>query len=208
MLNDNVSPYLNSSIKKILDVFCCVFLFISSFPFMVVVGFILVITQGRPLFFVQERIGKDGKRFRMYKFRTMRVGAENEQNKYKNLNEANGPVFKIRNDPRFVGIGKWLSHSGLDELPQLYNVLRGDMSLVGPRPLPTYEHESVSKRCPWRTSVKPGIVSLWVIDGSHSLSFDAWMKKDRYYMSYASLTLDLRIIWNLCWAIPGMIMGR
>lgn len=131
------------------------------------------------LFFIQERAGKDGKVFRMYKFRTMYPGAEKDQERYRHFNEANGPVFKIHNDPRFTKIGRWLARTGLDELPQIINVIKGEMVLVGPRPLPPSEEKKIPAK--WRMkrrSVKPGITSSWVVSGGHTLKFREWMELD------------------------------
>ena len=124
-----------------------------------------------------------GKIFKMFKFRTMRNGSEKNKNKLLDRNEANGPVFKIWNDPRFTGIGKLLSHSGLDELPQLFNVVIGDMKVVGLRPLPVGEERQVEvfyRKI--RESVKPGIISPWIFGGYHKLSFKKWMEEDKKYV--------------------------
>ena len=151
--------------------------------------------MGRELFFIQERVGQNGKIFRMYKFRTMYPGAEHDQKKYLELNEADGPVFKIKNDPRFTKIGKWLARTGLDELPQIINVFKGEMSLVGPRPLPVGEEKKISKK--WRLrrrSVKPGIISSWVINGGHRRSFREWMEYDIKDISNRNLLYDTVIV--------------
>lgn len=124
----------------------------------------------------------------------MKTGSEKKQNRYKKLNVADGPVFKIFNDPRFTKIGKFLSTYGLDELPQLMNVLKNDMSIVGPRPLPVNEAEKLSEYQRVRQLVKPGITSLWVINGSHRLSFNEWMALDKKYVSYSSFGGDVSII--------------
>lgn len=127
----------------------------------------------------QVRVGKDGKPFLMFKFRTMCFGAEEEKSKYSYLNEADGPVFKIKNDPRFTKFGKILAYTGIDELPQLVNVLRGEMAIVGPRPLPIDEEIRIPLH--WRKkrrSVKPGITSSWAVNGAHGLSFKEWMELD------------------------------
>lgn len=132
-----------------------------------------------PILFSQNRVGKDGKIFCLYKFRTMRVGGEREQEKLRKLNEADGPVFKIKDDPRFTRFGKWLARTGLDELPQVINVFRGEMALVGPRPLPVNEEKLIPGR--WRQkrrSVRPGLTSSWVVQGGHNLSFSKWMELD------------------------------
>lgn len=119
--------------------------------------------------------------------------AESLQSKYKYRNEADGPVFKIQNDPRFTTMGKWLARSGLDELPQLFNIIKGDMAFVGPRPLPVNEASKIPKKYHKRFSVLPGITSLWVIKGTHNLSFDEWMKLDIEYINKKSLQHDLAI---------------
>ena len=120
--------------------------------------------------------------------------AEKLKNKYKRLNQADGPVFKIYDDPRFTKIGKILSKLGLDELPQLINVLKGEMSLVGPRPLPVDEAKKLTKEQKIREMVRPGITSTWVIEGSHRLSFKKWMQLDKEYVENATFLKDLKII--------------
>lgn len=147
------------------------------------------------LFFIQERVGQDGKIFRMYKFRTMRPGADKDQEKFWHLNEASGPVFKIKNDPRFTRIGKWLAQSGLDELPQIINILRGEMAMVGPRPLPPREECQIHSK--WRNrrrSVKPGLTSSWVVKGTHRLTFQQWMKLDMEDIEEKSFIHDTLVV--------------
>jgi len=144
---------------------------------------------------VQKRIGKDGEVFEMYKFRTMRVGAEKEKKKYLELNEVDGPVFKIINDPRFTKIGKFLAHTGLDELPQLYNVLGGEMAIVGPRPLPVKEESQIAEKYRYiRRTVLPGIISNWVLDGYHGMNFENWMRQDMRYIENRSFAGDLVLL--------------
>ena len=146
------------------------------------------------VFFKQPRTGKAGKTFEIVMFRTMYPGAHQDQEKFVKQNEADGPVFKIRNDPRFVGVGKQLARSGLDELPQLINVIKGDMSLVGPRPLPINEAKKLTNDQRIRELVKPGMTSSWVSEGAHNLSFAKWMKLDRIYVENASLAIDITIL--------------
>lgn len=147
------------------------------------------------ILFVHERIGKQGKPFRMYKIRTMYPGAEADGRQYSHLNEANGPVFKIRDDPRFTKIGKWLARSGLDELPQIINIFRGEMAIVGPRPLPTNEEAQIPEPIrSQRQSVKPGLTSSWVVEGSHSLSFCRWMELDIRDIERKSFLYDCVIV--------------
>jgi len=165
-------------------------------PMIIGIGLIVWLTSGFPVIFRQKRVGKNGKPFTMYKFRTMVVGAEKLKIKYSIYNEASGPAFKIRDDPRFTGVGKFLSHTGLDELPQLYNVLAGDMALFGPRPLPVAEEKKLK---PWqrkRENIFPGIISPWILDGYHKNSFDAWMKSDISYIQNKSFSYDTGLFFQ------------
>lgn len=165
-------------------------LFIVALPIMGVVALIIVLIDGFPVFYQQLRVGLGGKPFTMYKFRTMVHGAEAMQKRYALQNEADGPVFKIREDPRFTHFGKFLSHTGLDELPQLVNVIRGEMALFGPRPLPEEEAAKLTKRQQERHKIKPGIISPWIFEGYHSRPFDEWMKSDIAYANEKSLWYD------------------
>jgi lipopolysaccharide/colanic/teichoic acid biosynthesis glycosyltransferase len=172
----------------------CILIFFAASPLLVIVSFTLWVTQGFPIVFHQKRVGLGGRIFTIYKFRTMRVGAEHEQKTYRRLNEANGPVFKIHNDPRFTRVGKFLAHTGLDELPQLFNVLQGNMALIGPRPLPVAEAGKLKKWQQARNAIKPGIISPWIVEGYHSQAFDTWMKSDVAYIKKKSFSYDLTIV--------------
>ncbi|MEK9143325.1 MAG: sugar transferase [Patescibacteria group bacterium] len=162
------------------------FILIIAFPLMGIVAIFIVLVDGFPVLYRQRRIGKDGKPFTMYKFRTMVRGAEDLQKKYARKNEADGPVFKISDDPRFTKIGRFISHTGLDELPQLWNIWRGDMALFGPRPLPVVEACKLTKKQQERHRIKPGIISPWIFEGYHSRPFDEWMKSDIAYANEKS----------------------
>lgn len=190
------SAYNNSLVKRVFDLSFAFVVLILTSPLFVLVSLLIVVFSGLPIFFKQRRVGKGGKYFNIYKFRTMVVGAENLQRKFSNLNESDGPVFKISNDPRFTGFGKLLSKTGLDELPQFINIIKGDMSVVGPRPLPVYEANKLTKKDNLRTKIKPGITSTWVVGGSHRLSFKDWMRLDREYLQEASLTKDIAIVFS------------
>jgi lipopolysaccharide/colanic/teichoic acid biosynthesis glycosyltransferase len=168
-------------------------------PLMVVIAILIALSSGFPIVFIQKRIGKKGQPFAMYKFRTMVVNAEQKQKSLNKYNEASGPVFKIRNDPRFTSIGKWLSHTGLDELPQLFNVLKGDMQLIGPRPLPVAEAAQLKTWQKERETVKPGIISPWVLDGYHKKTFDEWMKSDIAYINRKSFFYDCQLFFSSVW---------
>lgn len=165
-------------------------------PFLAVCFIIIKLDSPGPFLFKQKRLGKDKKPFILYKMRTMVEGAERMKSKLKRQNEADGPVFKIRNDPRYTRPGKFLSHSGLDEIPQLINVLQGEMSLVGPRPLPVSEAKSVPDRYSARFSVLPGMTSSWIIEGSHNLTFIRWMKIDVAYAKNSSIYQDSVILFK------------
>lgn len=156
-------------------------LLVVSFPLQILLGILIVAGSGSPIFFRQKRIGKNGKPFMLYKFRTMVTDADGLKARYQKLNQADGPVFKIHSDPRFTPIGRFLSHTGLDELPQIWNVVRGDMALIGPRPLPVSESKKLASWMKERYAVKPGIISPWILEGYHRQSFDAWMKSDIAY---------------------------
>lgn len=164
-------------------------------PLMGLLSLAVWVFSGRPVFFKQKRRGKKGTDFWIYKFRTMRRGAEEEQKGLGRLNEVSGPVFKIRNDPRFTGVGKFLSHCGADELPQLVNVIKGEMALVGPRPLPVSEAEKIEDNYRGaRESVLPGIISPWIFGGYHQMKFDQWMTSDVEYVTNKSVWKDLIIL--------------
>jgi exopolysaccharide biosynthesis polyprenyl glycosylphosphotransferase len=161
-------------------------------------------TPGR-IFFVQERVGLNKRRFPMYKFRTMIDGAERMQTQLELRNEADGPVFKIKDDPRVTRVGRFLRKFSIDELPQLINVLRGDMSLVGPRPLPVRDYQGFDQdRQRRRFSVRPGLTCLWQIKGRSEVSFDHWMELDMQYIDHWSLWLDLKILVK---TIPAVLRG-
>jgi len=158
-----------------------------------------------PVFFVQERVGRNRRRFGTFKFRTMVEGAAQMQEALEPLNEAQGPVFKIRRDPRVTRLGKWLRRLSLDELPQLLNVLLGDMSLVGPRPLALRDADLIDVR--WhkrRFSVTPGLTCLWQIN-QRTPDFDAWVRSDIEYIDNWSLALDLKILAK---TVPAVISRR
>lgn len=169
-------------------------LFILFFPFILFLWVLIIFTSAGPFLFLQKRTGKNLKTFFIYKVRTMYKNSEKNKNKYSYLNEADGPVFKIRNDPRLSPIGKILSRTGLDEIMQLINVIKGDMSFVGPRPLPVYEAKKIPAKYNLRFSVKPGLTSLWIIRGAHSLTFSEWMESDLEYVKKKNPLLDMYII--------------
>jgi exopolysaccharide biosynthesis polyprenyl glycosylphosphotransferase len=164
------------------------------------------LTSPGAIFFRQSRAGKNGRPFTMYKFRSMDSDAEMRQAELAAFNQMDGPVFKIEKDPRVTKFGKFLRRTSLDELPQLFNVLKGEMSLVGPRPLPIYEVEQFASTAQRRRlSVKPGLTCLWQISGRNKIkNFDDWVQLDLRYIDNWSLMLDLEILLK---TIPVVILG-
>ena len=171
-----------------------------------IVALVIRITSPGPVIFRQQRAGKHGKPFIMYKFRSMSDDAEMRKAELEPFNQMNGPVFKVEDDPRITPFGRWLRRSSIDELPQLVNVLLGDMSLVGPRPLPIYEVEKFENTAQRRRlSVKPGLTCLWQISGRNQVKdFKDWVKLDLDYIDRWSLGLDFKILVR---TIPAVLMG-
>ena len=182
------------------QIFATLLLFFT-FPLWIIFYFLIKLTSSGPFLFRQKRLGKDKKPFVFYKFRTMVENAENLKPKIYHLNEADGPAFKIRNDPRYTKIGRFLAHSGLDEIPQLINVVKGEMAFVGPRPLPVSEANKVPKKYERRFSVLPGITCLWVVKGADHSSFKRWMELDLEYVKKKSFLYDLKIIILTVWML-------
>jgi lipopolysaccharide/colanic/teichoic acid biosynthesis glycosyltransferase len=184
---------LHNSRMKLLYVLGVIFVCVLAAPLGLGIGIYIMISSGLPIFYLQRRIGLNGIPFTIWKFRTMYQGADKKQKLLAKQNEAHGPVFKIRNDPRYTRVGRFLAHTGLDELPQLYNVLRGDMALIGPRPLPLAEARQLKSWQTKRHDVKPGIMSPWILEGYHAQTFDAWMKSDIDYIHKKSLRYDITL---------------
>lgn len=193
-------------IKGIIDRVGALILFILTLPLILVAAIGILLTSPGPVIFRQKRAGKHGKPFTMYKFRTMHTDAEMRQSELVAYNLMSGPVFKLENDPRITGFGKWLRKTSIDELPQLINVLQGTMSLVGPRPLPIYEvekFESSSQRR--RLSVKPGLTCLWQVEGRNTIKdFNDWVRLDLKYIDNWSVWLDLKILLK---TVPAVLFG-
>jgi exopolysaccharide biosynthesis polyprenyl glycosylphosphotransferase len=182
-------------LKRSIDLFGCVSGLIVLSPVFLILALLVKVTSRGPVFFAQDRCGLGGGVFRFYKFRTMVVGAEQQKAQLAHLNEMKGPVFKIRQDPRVTRLGAVLRRTSLDELPQLWNVLRGDMSLVGPRPPTVDEVELYNAHQARRLAVVPGITGLWQVSGRNALpDFDVWLELDIRYVESWSLWLDLRIL--------------
>ncbi len=192
-------------LKRVIDIGVAFFLLILFLPIIPVVTLLILLDSPGPIFFKQKRVGKNGKVFNFYKFRSMVSGAEKVIGSLRPLSGVDGPVFKIKDDPRITHVGRFLRRSSLDELPQLINVLRGDMSVVGPRPnLPS----EVSQYQPWqkrRLDVVPGITCFWQIAGRSHIGFQEWMRLDLEYVRKRSLTTDLKIMFK---TVPAVIARK
>jgi exopolysaccharide biosynthesis polyprenyl glycosylphosphotransferase len=192
--------------KQLMDFIGALFLLIALSWLFVILAILIKLTSPGPVFFRQQRSGLNGAPFTLYKFRTMGTNAEQFKHELEAMNEMSGPVFKVTNDPRVTPIGKWLRRYSLDELPQLYNVLRTEMSLVGPRPLPVDEvkrFDNLAHRR--RLSVKPGLTCLWQISGRNQISdFKDWVRLDLEYIDNWSLWLDLKILIR---TVPAVLIG-
>jgi exopolysaccharide biosynthesis polyprenyl glycosylphosphotransferase len=188
-------------LKPLLDHVLAMLILIVTLPLWLLIAVAITVDSPGPVFYVQERLGLNGRPFRFYKFRSMYANAEQRLRELGPLNEVDGPVFKMRNDPRITAVGRLLRRTSADELPQLLNVLRGDMSLVGPRPPLPDEVERYRPRDGLRLTVKPGITCLWQIRGRSDCTFDQWMEYDQEYISRLSLGLDLSILVRTAWAV-------
>ncbi|MDB6108649.1 MAG: exopolysaccharide biosynthesis polyprenyl glycosylphosphotransferase [Pedosphaera sp.] len=195
-----------SVIKQVFDVVVAFVAVVVGSPVFVIIGSLIKLNSPGPILFRQQRCGLNGQPFTILKFRTMETNAEQRQAELAAMNEMSGPVFKITNDPRITSIGRFLRKFSLDELPQLFNVLRGEMSMVGPRPLPVDEvkrfDDFAHRR---RLSVKPGLTCLWQISGRNNVSdFRDWVRLDLEYIDNWSLWLDVKILWR---TIPIVLIG-
>lgn len=200
------SPEMNWQlvVKRSIDVAISAVLLVLFSPLFAVVSVLVKMTSRGPIFFKQQRVGYNGRIFSCLKFRTMVENAEALREALLGSNELSGPVFKIRNDPRVTRIGRFLRKTSMDELPQLINVLLGDMSLVGPRPPIPSEVDQYDLDTLRRLSMKPGITCIWQVNGRNSISFEKWMDLDRQYIDQWSLSLDFKILAK---TIPAVLRG-
>ena len=172
-------------------------------PVIVVVACAVKFTSKGPIFFSQKRVGKNGKIFDMYKFRSMVVNAEELKEKLAHQNEMSGPMFKMKDDPRVTKIGKFIRKTSIDELPQLWNVLKGDMSLVGPRPSLPKEVKQFEKWMYKRLTVKPGLTCYWQVSGRNNIDFEDWMKLDISYVEDRNIWIDIKLIFKTAFILFG-----
>ncbi len=192
-------------LKRAVDLCGATFALLCAAPLLVLIAVAIKMTSRGPILFGQERYGRNKRIFRMLKFRTMVADADRLQQSLEARNEMDGPVFKIRDDPRITRIGRLLRKTSLDELPQLLHVLTGDMSLVGPRPLPLRDVARFTRPSDMRRfSVRPGLTCLWQISGRNGIGFEEWMRLDLTYIDRWSLTLDFYILAR---TIPAVLRG-
>jgi exopolysaccharide biosynthesis polyprenyl glycosylphosphotransferase len=192
-------------LKRVLDTVAASTFIVLFSPLLLLIALLVKVTSSGPVLYRQTRCGLGGRRFTLYKFRSMVQGADEMRSQIAHLNEVDGPVFKISGDPRCTRLGRWLRRASLDELPQLWNVLRGDMSFVGPRPpVP----DEVKEYKPWqrrRLRMRPGLTCLWALEGRSTLNFERWMQLDLSYIDRWSLWLDAKIFVK---TIPHVLFGR
>jgi exopolysaccharide biosynthesis polyprenyl glycosylphosphotransferase len=194
-------------LKLLIDFFGALLLLIVSAPFLLLAAVLIKITSPGPVLFRQERCGLNGRPFSMLKFRSMSSDAEQRRHELEQFNEMSGPVFKVSNDPRVTPVGRYLRKFSIDEFPQLFNVLSGEMSLVGPRPLPVDEVRRFSDLAHRRRlSVKPGLTCLWQVSGRNDVkSFEEWVRLDLQYIDHWSVWLDIEILFK---TIPAVLFGK
>ncbi len=189
-------------LKRSIDILGSIILLIITSPIMLFAAFLVKISSPGPIIFKQKRLGFRKRKFHIYKFRTMYVGAEKELPKLLDKSETGGAAFKMKRDPRVTPVGRLLRRFSIDELPQLFNVLKGDMSLVGPRPLPLTDYERFYKYSHFRRmAVRPGITGLWQVSGRSDIPFEKWMQLDQFYIDNWSLMLDFKILLKTIKAI-------
>jgi exopolysaccharide biosynthesis polyprenyl glycosylphosphotransferase len=193
------------AVKRTFDMLVSALVLVAGLPLWLLIALAIKLTSRGPVFYVDPRIGVGEREFGMLKFRTMVAGAAERQADLEPVNEAEGALFKIRDDPRITTVGRILRRLSLDEIPQIFNVLRGEMSLVGPRPLPLRDHRLLEDWHRRRYAVLPGMTGLWQISGRSGLTFDDLVRLDFTYLENWSIWLDITIIAR---TIPAVIVGR
>ncbi len=190
--------------KRILDIVLSLLGIILLLPLFLIVAIAIKIEDPKgKVLFSQKRNGKYGKLFNMYKFRSMVHNAEKLLEELEKMNEQDGPVFKIKEDPRITKVGKFIRKTSIDELPQLFNVLMGDMSLVGPRPPLPREVQQYTKYQMQRLAVKPGLTCIWQVSGRNSIDFDSWVELDLQYIRERNLLMDIKLIFKTVFVLLG-----
>jgi exopolysaccharide biosynthesis polyprenyl glycosylphosphotransferase len=200
-----IKPIPYHTVKRLMDILVSFFALVLLSPFILIVALLVKLTSKGPTIFKQTRVGLGGRRFTCYKFRSMVVDAEARRENLSHLNEATGPVFKMKRDPRITPVGRFIRKTSLDELPQLVNVLRGDMSIVGPRPPVPNEVQLYGEHELGRLAVRPGITCLWQIGGRCDIPFEQWVEMDLHYIETMSFWGDVLIVLK---TIPAVLTGR
>lgn len=190
-------------IKRLADIVLSLLGIIFLSPVFIIVAIAIKLDSKGPVLFIQDRCGKDGKVFKFYKFRSMVVDAEEQLSKLKDKNEMSGPVFKIKDDPRITKVGKFIRKTSIDELPQLFNVLMGDMSLVGPRPPIVREVKQYTPYQRQRLLVKPGLTCYWQVMGRNNIDFNEWVELDIKYIRERNLWIDFKLICKTFFVLFG-----
>jgi exopolysaccharide biosynthesis polyprenyl glycosylphosphotransferase len=196
---------LDEGLRRLFDIVFSIFCLLLLVPIFIVVAIMIRLDSPGPVLFIQTRVGRNGRLFPVFKFRSMVSDAEARRKALEHANEASGPLFKIKTDPRITRVGRLLRRSSIDELPQMLNVLRGEMSLVGPRPALPEEVANYSAHERERLTVTPGLTGLWQVSGRSDLSFDRAMALDLEYVAKRSILFDLIILFR---TIPAVLSGR
>ncbi|KOY78703.1 sugar transferase [Apilactobacillus kunkeei] len=197
--HSNIYSNFYLTVKRLFDIAASLFALLITLPLTLVVSLCIYLDDRGPIFYTQERIGKDGKPFRIYKFRSMCQNADAKKKELTEQNEVNGAMFKMSNDPRVTRVGCFIRRHSIDELPQLINVLLGNMTVVGPRPPLPEEVDQYSQHDKERLKVKPGCTGLWQVSGRNSLDFDEMVELDIDYIEHACLLLDMKICFKTVW---------
>lgn len=201
----NKKSLLYKAVKRTIDITASLAALILLLPVFLVTAIAILLEDGGPIFFVQPRAGRDMKTFQMYKFRSMFKNAEELFQQMQEQNEQTGHAFKIKNDPRITKVGKFIRKYSIDELPQLINILKGDMSIVGPRPILSFQMEECNEYQKQRLIVRPGLTCYWQISGRANIKWDEWVELDLKYIQNMSICTDFMLIMK---TIPAVLKGE
>lgn len=191
--------------KRVFDIVMSLLALVVLSPVFLVTAVAIYLDDKGPVIFLQDRNGINGEVFRMYKFRSMCVNAPEMHKELLKMNDLDGPAFKMQDDPRITNVGRFIRKTSIDELPQLINILKGEMSIVGPRPLPTYETAQCNEYQNQRLQVKPGLTCYWQCSGRNDIPFDEWIELDLKYIEEASFWVDLKIIFM---TVAAVVTGK
>ena len=203
VIENERSNILYEVIKRIIDIVASFIGLILLSPLILIVSILIKLESKGEVIFKQKRVGLNGKEFYMYKFRSMVINAEELKKQLESQNEMSGPMFKIKDDPRITNVGKFIRKTSIDELPQLINVIKGDMSLVGPRPSLPKEVKKFEQWMMERLEVKPGLTCIWQVSGRNNIDFEDWMKLDIKYVRERSFKLDIKLILKTVLVLLG-----